>query len=50
MADTAMRYRGQNETVVSSDAQSGEKTYTDEKHINTEINEELSGFEQALES
>lgn len=45
-----MRYRGQSETIVSADAGSDEKNFNDEKNVQAQVNEELNGFEQAIES
>lgn len=46
-----MRYRGQSENIVSSDNYSDEnKNMADEKYVNAAVDEELNGFEQAIES
>ncbi|KAI1874910.1 uncharacterized protein JN550_002339 [Neoarthrinium moseri] len=43
-----MRYRGESETVVSAQSPSDEKV--DEKQVMSSADEELNGFEQAIES
>lgn len=46
-----MRYRGQSENIVSSDNYSDEnKNMADEKYVTAAVDEELNGFEQAIES
>lgn len=52
MHNTAiMRYRGQSENIVSSDNYSDEnKNMADEKYVTAAVDEELNGFEQAIES
>jgi hypothetical protein len=45
-----MRYRGQSENIVSADSHSDDKNMADEKYAAAAVNEELNGFEQAMET